>query len=70
MLPTYYLYFNCSKFTKKAHELKMNKKKSRETRAEKVILAHEECKTRSMRDTRAREVGEHVEHKSHETRGT
>ena len=31
--------------------MKMNKKKSRETRAEKVILAHEERKARSMRDT-------------------
>ena len=26
MLPTYYLYFNCIKFPKKAHELVINKK--------------------------------------------
>ena len=54
MLATYYLYFNCSKFPKKAHELEINKKKSREaweTRAEKVILAHEERKTRGTRTT-------------------
>ena len=30
MLPTYYLYFNCSKLPKKTHELGINKKKSRE----------------------------------------
>ena len=31
MLPTYYLYFNCSKFPKKVNELEIHKKKSRET---------------------------------------
>ena len=25
MLPTYYLYFNCGKFPKKAHEMEINK---------------------------------------------
>ena len=30
MLPTYYLYFNCSKFNKKRHELEIDKKNSRE----------------------------------------
>ena len=35
MLPSYYRYFNCGKFPEKAHELELNKKKSRQERENK-----------------------------------
>ena len=40
MLPSYYRYFNCGKFPEKAHELELNKKKSRQARENKSRKDH------------------------------
>ena len=72
MLATYYLYFNCSKFHKKGHDLEINKKKSckaLENKSRKSDISvnnasHEAqgpCKAREYVGHKAREAQERVE---------
>ena len=70
MLPTYYLYFNCSKFPKKALELEMNKKTSykaweNKSRKGNIDIKDAKCKTRGASKAR-----EHVDTRDHRTQTT